>query len=174
MSDPGPPWPSCFYYLEIFCGHSFGLTHLNWRPLDQRRIDSRLIMLVKITYDLVASPQPRTSPVRLGYQDICIIFHTFPLLKTSTGSHFPEVNYSLKCPASPHTSSSHLGAVQQCCLPGDPCLSLNTSFCFYLLTILTLFSHLHTHFTPFFKAFVSANPLRNLVYQNPSDIPLGG
>ena len=29
---------------------------LNWRPLDQRRIDSRLIMLYKVTYDLVAIP----------------------------------------------------------------------------------------------------------------------
>ena len=29
---------------------------LNWRPLDLRRIDSRLIMLYKVTYDLVAIP----------------------------------------------------------------------------------------------------------------------
>ena len=29
---------------------------LNWRPLDQRRIDSRLVMLYKVTYDLVAIP----------------------------------------------------------------------------------------------------------------------
>lgn len=32
------------------------LKDLNWRPLEQRRIDSRLIMLYKITYDLVAIP----------------------------------------------------------------------------------------------------------------------
>ena len=113
---------------------------LNWRPLDQRRIDSRLIMLYKVTYDLVAIPasQYLTRNTRLSRH----IYHTdrFPLLKTITGSHFPKVNYSLECPASPHTSSSHLGAVQQCCLPGDPCLSLDTRFCFYLLTILTLLS----------------------------------
>ena len=66
-----------------------------------------------------------------------------------TYSHvFPKVKYSLECPASPHTSPSHLGAVQQCCLPGDPCLSLNTLFCFYLLTILTLFSHCTNSFHP--------------------------
>ena len=34
---------------------------LNWRPLNQRRIDSRLIMLCKVTYDLVAIPHPSTS-----------------------------------------------------------------------------------------------------------------
>ena len=30
------------------------LQDLNWRPLDQRRIDSRLVLLYKVTYDLVA------------------------------------------------------------------------------------------------------------------------
>ena len=28
----------------------------NWRPLDQHRIDSRLVMMYKVTYDLVAIP----------------------------------------------------------------------------------------------------------------------
>ena len=32
------------------------LKDLNWRPLDQRRIDSRLVMMYKITYDLVTIP----------------------------------------------------------------------------------------------------------------------
>ena len=104
---------------------------------------------------LLQSPHPSTSSVTLGYQDIYILFHTdrFPLLKAITVHIFPKVNYSLECPASPHTSSSHLGTVQQCCLPGDPCLSLNTSFCFYLLTILTLFSHCTNSFHPLFLSF---------------------
>ena len=38
-------------------------------------------------------------------------------------------------------NSTFILAVQQRCLPGDPCLSVNISFCFYLLIILTLFSH---------------------------------
>ena len=102
---------------------------------------------------LLQSPHPSTSLVILGYQDIYILFHTdrFPLLKTITGSHFPKVNYSLECPASPHTSSSHLGAVQQSFLPGDPCLFLNNSFYFYLLTILTLFIHCTNSFHPLFS-----------------------
>ena len=32
------------------------LKDLNWRPLDQRRIDSRPVMMYKVTYDLVAIP----------------------------------------------------------------------------------------------------------------------
>ena len=28
----------------------------NWRPLEQRRIDSRLVMMYKVTYDLIAIP----------------------------------------------------------------------------------------------------------------------
>ena len=34
------------------------LKDLNWRPLDQRRIDSRLLMMYKVTYDIVAIPAP--------------------------------------------------------------------------------------------------------------------
>ena len=30
------------------------LKDLNWRPLDQRRIDSQHVMMYKVTYDLVA------------------------------------------------------------------------------------------------------------------------
>ena len=32
------------------------LQDLNWRTLDQRRIDNRLVLLDKVTYDLVAIP----------------------------------------------------------------------------------------------------------------------
>ena len=55
---------------------------------------------------------------------------------------------------SPHTSSSHLGTVQQCCLPGDPCLSLNTSFCFlpfnYTNTLFTLYKLISPLFLCFY------------------------
>ena len=34
------------------------LKDLNWPPLDQRRIDNRLLMMYKVTYDLVAIPAP--------------------------------------------------------------------------------------------------------------------
>ena len=68
------------------------LKNLNWRSLDQRHVDSRLITLYKVTYDLVAIPYPSTLPVILGYQDSYIHFHTdrFPLLKKNTGSHISK------------------------------------------------------------------------------------
>ena len=34
------------------------LNDLNWRPLDQRRIDSRLMMMYKVTNDIVAIQAP--------------------------------------------------------------------------------------------------------------------
>ena len=34
------------------------LKDLNWYPLDQRRLDSRLLMMYKVTYDLIAIPAP--------------------------------------------------------------------------------------------------------------------
>ena len=76
---------------------------LNWRPLDQRRIDSRLIMLYKVTYDLVAIPasQYLTRNTRLSRQ--YILFHTdrFPLLKTITGSHFSQGQLFIGMPCQP-------------------------------------------------------------------------
>ena len=98
----------------------------------------------------------------------------FPLLKTITVLHFPKDNYSLECPASPHARPSHLGALQQCCLPGDQCLSLNTNFCFYLLPRLTLFSQCSNSFHPIFCVFISLAPFQHLVYRNQSEVPLRG
>ena len=129
---------------------------LNWRPLDQRRIDSRVIMLYKVTYDLVQSPHPSTSPVILGCQDIHNLFHTdrFPLLKTITGSHFSPrsiIHWNALpahipvLPTFAQFSSAACQVIQ--------CLALNTSFCFYLLTILTLFSHCSNSFHPLFLCF---------------------
>ena len=40
--------------LHLKC--SAMLQDLNWRTLDQRHIDSRLIMMYKVTHDLVAIP----------------------------------------------------------------------------------------------------------------------
>ena len=50
------------------------LKDLNWRPLDQRRIVSRQVLMYKVTYDLVAIPasnylanNTRQSPGWLGW-----------------------------------------------------------------------------------------------------------
>ena len=131
------------------------LKDLNWRPLDQRRIASHLIMLY-----LVAIPayQYLTCNTRLSRHIHPLSCRQIPTLKDYIFRILPKVNYLLEFPASRLTSPSHLGAVQQCCLPGDLCLSLNTSFCFYLLTTLTLFSHCTNSFHPLFLCFISAYP----------------
>ena len=55
------------------------LQDLNWRTLDQRRIDSRLVLLYKVTYVLVAIPatdylvrntRPSTRTHSLAYRQI--------------------------------------------------------------------------------------------------------
>ena len=50
---------------------------LNWRTLEQRRIDSRLILMYKITYDLVAIP-PNTRQSRNNHQ---LAYRQIPTLK---------------------------------------------------------------------------------------------
>ena len=58
------------------------LKDLNWRTLEQRRIDSRLILMYKITYDLVAIPA--ASPITPWHID------RFPPSVTITSTHsFP-------------------------------------------------------------------------------------
>ena len=47
-------WATCDYKQLSSVTEMLG--NLRWRPLDQRRIDNRLIMLYKITFDLVAIP----------------------------------------------------------------------------------------------------------------------
>ena len=86
-------------------------------------------MLYKVTYDFVEIPtaQYLTHNTRLSRHRHPLSYRQIPTLKDYYRfTFFPMVNYSSGCPASPHTSPSHLGAAQQCCLPGDPCLSLNT------------------------------------------------
>ena len=128
---------------------------LNWRPLDQSCIDSRLIMLYKVTYDLVAIPasQYLTRNTRLSRHIHPLSYRLIPTLKDYYRFTFSQGQLFIGMPCQPTYQSFPLGAVQQCCLPGDPCLSLNTSFCFYLLTILTLFSYCTNSFHPLFLCF---------------------
>ena len=56
---------------------------LNWHPLDQRRIDSRLLMLYKVTYDLVAIPasQYLIRNARLSRHIHPLSYRQIPILK---------------------------------------------------------------------------------------------
>ena len=89
----------------------------NWHPLDQRRLDSHLTMLYKVKYDLAAIPtsQYLTRNTWLS-RHIHPLSYRFPLLKTINGSNFSQGQLFIGMPGSPHTTPSHLGSVQQCCL----------------------------------------------------------
>ena len=105
------------------------LKDLNWRPLDKRRIDSRLLMIYKVTHDLVAIPAPEylvrnTRQYRHIYLwPIDRSIHS----KTITDSHFLPGLSSTGMPSLPiyQISLPWLSLAMQC-LPGDPCVSLNT------------------------------------------------
>ena len=73
------------------------LKDLNWLPLEQRRIDSRRLMMYKVTYELVAIPAPEylarnTRQSRhiysLAYRQIHTLkdYYTFPPELSSTGT----------------------------------------------------------------------------------------
>ena len=47
-------WVTCYYQYTF--SMTTMLQDLNWRTLDQRHIDSRLVLLYKVTYNLVAIP----------------------------------------------------------------------------------------------------------------------
>ena len=46
------------------------LQDLNWRTLDQRRIDSRLVLLYKVTYDLIRNTRPSSRNHSYAYRQI--------------------------------------------------------------------------------------------------------
>ena len=64
-------WATCVY--QCTSSMTQMIKDLNWRTLEQRRIDSRFILMYKITYDLVAIPAadyliPNTRQSRHNHQ----------------------------------------------------------------------------------------------------------
>ena len=92
------------------------LKDLNWCPLDQRRIDSRLMMMYKVTYHLEAIPAslyhvPNTRVSRhipsLAYRQIQTLKDYY-----RCQVHILSQNYHpLECPPCQHTYPSHTGTV---------------------------------------------------------------
>ena len=73
------------------------LENLNWRPLDQRRIDNRLVMMYKVTYDLVAIPASEyLIPNHREYKSI----HPLAYKQIPTSTNYYE--YSLFLPTIIH------------------------------------------------------------------------
>ena len=121
------------------------LRDLNWRTLDQRRIDSRLVLLYKVTYDLVAIP---ASDYLIRNTRLSSRIHPLAHRKITTLKDYYKYTYFPRIIIHWNALPHHIpiqptpGTVKHSCLPGSPLRVLNTSSCFYLLTILTpLYSH---------------------------------
>ena len=108
------------------------LKDLNWRTLKQRRIDSRLILMYRTTYDLIAIPAadyliPNTRPSVQSPLGIDTDSHPPWLLQVHILSPYHS---SLECPRTPHPRPSYCGTIQLCCVPSSPYLTLNTQQAF--------------------------------------------
>ena len=82
------------------------LKDLNWRPLDQRRIDSRLVMMYKVTYDLVAIPASDYLA-----QNTRTSRHIQPLAYRQIQTLKDYYRFTLERPPCQHTDPSHPGTV---------------------------------------------------------------
>ena len=91
------------------------LQDLNWRILDQRRIDSRLVLLYKVTYDLVAIPAS-------DY----LMRNTLPFSRNHLMAHgqittlkdfykYTSDKNTMERPTTPHPQPAYLGTVQFGC-----------------------------------------------------------
>ena len=76
---------------------------LNWRPLDQRRINSRLILLYKVTYDLVAIPASQyfTRNTRLSRHIHPLSYRQIPTLKDYYRFTFSQDQLFIGMPCQP-------------------------------------------------------------------------
>ena len=119
---------------------------INWRTLEQRRIDSRLTLMYKIIYDLVDIPAadyliPNTRQSRHNH---LIANRQIPTLKD-------YYKYILSLHHSPldrspilHLCCTYCGTIQSCCVSSNTCLTVDIRCNFTFLTILTPPFHLFT------------------------------
>ena len=101
---------------------------LNWRTLEQRRIDSRLTLMYKITYDLVAIPAadyliPNTRQSRHNHLRA---YRQIPTLKDYYKyTFFPRNNGPLERPPILHPCFTYCGTIQSCCVPSNTRLTID-------------------------------------------------
>ena len=91
---------------------------LNWRTLEQRRIDSGLTLMYKITYDLVAIPAadyliPNTRQSRHNHQ---LAYRQIPTLKD-----YNKFTFFRPLERSPilHSCFTYCGTIQSCFVPSS-------------------------------------------------------
>ena len=106
---------------------------LNWRTLEQRRIDSRLTLMYKISYNLVTIPAadyliPNTRQSRHNH---LLAYRQIPLTGKSQHSKTLQVHI-----LSPHHSPlerppilqpcfTYCGTIQSCCVPSSTRLNVD-------------------------------------------------
>ena len=103
---------------------------LNWRTLEQRRIDSRHTLMVKITYDLLAIPAaayliPNTRQSRHNH---LLAYRQIPTLKDyykytffpRTIVHWNALRFTFL-----FSCFTYCGTVQSCCVPNSTRLSVD-------------------------------------------------
>ena len=99
---------------------------LNWRTLEQRRIDNRLILMYKITYDLVTKPAadqliPKIRQSRHTHQ---LAHRQFPTLKDCYKfTFFPRT--IVQWNAFPFYIFTYYGTIQSCCVPSSTRLTVD-------------------------------------------------
>ena len=109
------------------------LKNMNWRPLEQRRIDSRLVMMYEITYDLDAIP---VSVYLIPNRRESRFIHplAYRQIHTSTNyykfSFFPRTVVHWNALPTCIAMLRNSGTVQLCCKPGGGCIPLITRLFF--------------------------------------------
>ena len=105
------------------------LQDLNWRTLDQQRLESRLVILYKVTYDLAAIPASdylilRKKTFSSADRQITTPNNYFMLTRSPTDNH------TLERPTTSYTHPPYPGTVQHSCLSGNLINCLNANICF--------------------------------------------
>ena len=127
------------------------LKDLNCRPLDQRCIDSRLIMLYKVTHDLVAIPasQYLTCNTRLSRH-----IHPLSYRQIHTLKDYYRFTFFPRSIIHWNALPAHIPALPTLGqFSSAVCQVIHVPLCFYLSTILTLFSHCTNSFHSLFLCF---------------------
>ena len=135
------------------------LKDLNWRPLDQRHIDSQLVMMYKVTYDLVAIPASdyHVRNTRASQHIHPLAYRQIQTLKDYYRfTFFPQNNYPLERPPS---NTPTLPTLAQ--FSGAVCLVIHvilTSVLSFIYTN-TPSRTVQTHLTTFFITLFQLSPL---------------
>ena len=106
------------------------LQDLNWRTPEQRRIDSRVTLMYKITYDLVGIPAadyliPNTCTRQSRHNHLRSILSKSPHSKTATSTQAFRAPLSFRTLSHFRPLSYLLWHIQSCCVLGSAHLTVD-------------------------------------------------